>query len=140
MEKVVYKVGNFVDFTGKTREFIFAAVSVETPTDDYGSLVVDLTDPFDHFDKEVKKTLRIAVAVQNSKDEVNTELGKRIAYGKAMKDKSCFSKLHSTDKGLINRTVVEAVLEQESKFFKDNPGKYLKGYNKDKEAYLKKSI
>jgi len=137
MEKVVYKVENFVDFTGKTREFIFAAVSLEITNDDFGSLVVDFTEDSE---KEVKKVLRIGVSVQNSKDEVNTELGKHIAYGKAMKDKSCFSKLYSTDKGLINRTVVEAVLEQESKFFKDNPGKYLKGYNKDKEAYLKKSV
>lgn len=133
MEKVVYKVDNFVDYSGKTREFIFAAVSLDAVNDGFGSLVVDLTDASE---KEIKKTLRIAVAVQNDKDEVNTELGKRIAYGKAMKDKSCFSKLHSTDKGLINKTVVDAVLEQEAKFFKENPGKYLKGYNKDKAAYL----
>ena len=134
MEKVVYKVGNFVDYAGNTREVILVAVSREVEIDkDFGPAVIDFAD---FSDKEIKKELRFAVAAQNVGDKPNTELGKRIAYGKAMKDKSCFSKLYSTDKGLINRTMVNAILDQEFQYFIENPGKYLKGYNRNKEVFL----
>ena len=52
----------------------------------------------------------------------NVELSKIIAEGKAIKEKSCIGKLYSTEKGFINGTVVQALLDQELAFFKQNPG------------------
>lgn len=126
-KRVVFKVGKFVDFTGKEREVVFAAVSqeLEDTTADTWTTCEDLF-----------KEVRIGISVQNPKDDVvNTELGKIIAEGKALKEKSCFGKLFATDKGFINKTVVDALLSQEVDYFKQNPGKYLAGYNKDKELY-----
>ena len=128
--KKVFKVGKFVDFAGIEREVIFAAISQELSQGEFfnwstaegGDLV---------------KEIRIGVSVQSFKDPiVKTELGKIIAEGKALKEKSCVGKLFSTQKGFINSTVVEALLNQELNFFKQNPGKYIKGYNKDKELFL----
>jgi len=119
MSKITYKIDKFTDFSGYTREFIFCAVSIEN---------IDSKDDM--------KVLRIGVSVQNPKDaEIDTELGKRISYGKAMKNKSCCGIIVSNNKGMINTKVVNALLEQEAEYFKINPGKYLKGYNKDRELY-----
>lgn len=126
-EKVVYRVDKFVDYAGITREFIFAAVSILTESSD----VIDFTS-----NKEVVKEVRLGVSVQRAGDLVKTELGKSIAYGKAMKDKSCVGKLYSTDKGMINATLVNALLEQEAEYFKNRPGKYLASYDKDMKNWL----
>lgn len=120
MSKISYKIDKFTDFSGKSREVIFCAVSV---------------DEFSEY-----KSLRVGVSVQNVKDEINTELGKKIAFGKAMKDKSCCGILASSNKGMINAKVVEALLEQEMDYFKLNPGKYLAGYNKDRDLFKKDSV
>lgn len=130
MEKVVHKIDTFVDFTGKTRQVIMAAVSAEI--NGYTSVSnghwMDYTD--------VIKEVRLGVSVQSPADrEENTELGKIIAIGKAKKDKSCRGKLFSTDKGFINTKLVSAFLDQEMEYFKQNPGKYIKGYDKDKELW-----
>lgn len=142
MEKVVYKVGKFTDYAGNQREVIFAAVSIDLTKKSREVLIKidESNEGVDIFDVEfelIPKELRLGVAVQNIGDVANTELGKKIAYGKAMKEKSCFSKMYVTDKGLINKTVVDAILEQEFQYFQSNPGKYLKGYNHSKELYLK---
>lgn len=135
MEKVVYKVGSFTDYAGRQREVIFAAVSVSNEA----AWILEKGKDF-VVCEFLPKQLRLGVAVQNVGDIANTELGKKIAYGKAMKEKSCFSKMYVTDKGLINKTVVEAVLEQEFKYFCENPGKYLKGYNHAKEVFNKSLV
>lgn len=134
--KKVFKIDSFVDFSGKSRQVIMAAISQEIINDSYYIINYDQATA-----ELFPKVLRLGVAVQNPKDEVvNTELGKVIAEGKALKDKSCIGKLYSTDKGFINNLVVNALLDQEMDFFKQNPGKYIKGYNKDKELYTKYPI
>ena len=131
MKRVVFKVDKFTDFAGKQREVIFAAVS-----QDFEGFVTDYNNSWDD-DTDIVKEVRIGISVQSPKDDVvNTELGKIIAEGKAMKDKSCFCKIYATDKGSINKTMVNALLDQELDYFKQNPGKYLKGYNKDKALFL----
>lgn len=136
-DRIVFKSGEFIDFTGKTRLVTFCAVSIEeeclvTPIRDFLLNVPEITN-----DLTVKKIV-LGVAVQNpSDDKVNLELAKTIAEGKARKFKSSLGALYSTNKGMINYRVVEALLEQELDFFQHNPGNYIAGYNKDKELYLK---
>lgn len=135
MERIVYKVDYFTDFTGDKRQVIMAAVSSEKDI----LAIEDITSEnnFSHWfnEDQIVKEVRLGVSVQNPRDENNVELGKIIAAGKARKDKSCFGKLFSTDKGFINHKLIDAFLDQEMEYFKQNPGKYIKGYNKDKELY-----
>lgn len=117
MKKIVYKTGVFTDFTGMEREVIFCAISVDEGKD----------SPI--------KMLNIGIAVQNPKDARNTELGKTIASGKALKPKSSVGRILTDNKGFINTKVVNALLEQEFEYFRTNPGAYLASYNKDKALY-----
>lgn len=126
-EKVVYKIGSFLDFTNKERQVVFCAISTLEDSEVWSE-----TD-----DNEViaEKTLRIGLAVQNPADDVaNVELSKIISKGKAIKKP--IGELFSTNLGMINSKMVEALLSQELEYFQLNPGKYLAGYNKDKQLYL----
>lgn len=117
-DKVVFKSDVFTDFTGKVRQVVFCAITKN----------VDFLD--------VKKELYLGVSVQNPADEVcDIELGKKIAEGKARKSKSRIGELYSSNSGMINTKVVGALLEQELEFFQQNPGVYLKGYNRDKKLF-----
>lgn len=115
-KRVVYKVGVFEDFSGVERQVVLCAVSTPETTSTH-------------------KFLSIGVAVQSPCDEIrNEELAKKIALGKA--EKRPVGELITTNPGMINTKVVDALLEQELKYFKENPGKYLAGYNKDKQLYM----
>lgn len=119
-ERVEYRIDSFTDYANIERKFIMAAVSQEVD-----AVITDYSDG-------VKK-LSIGVAICNPEDEFNEEVGKTIALGKARKgNKHAF---YSTDPGLINRGVVNALLDQEVAFFKQCPGKYIAGYNTAKEVY-----
>lgn len=129
MEKVVFKSDYFVDFAGERRQVVFCAVSTESNV-----YVTNSDDPWlDTQDPE--KELWIGVSVQNPRDLENEELGKIVAEGKARKLKSRYATIYASNKGLINYRMVNALLEQELEYFKQNPGKYIKGYDKDKELF-----
>ena len=132
MERIVYKTDFFTDFAGKIRQVIMAAVSNEKNAVAFSYNENTEKGESNLFVKEVS----LGISVQNPSDGmINPELGKLIAAGKAKKQKSCFGKLISTDKGFINHTLVAAWLDQEMEYFKQNPGKYIAGYNKDRELY-----
>lgn len=116
MKKVEYIVDGFKDFTGEERQFVMAAVSLHG-------------EPIDND----MKVLSIGVSVCRPDDEFNETLGKTIAEGKAMKYRN--HALYAVDAGLINETMVKALLQQEAEYFKANPGRYLAGYDKDAEKY-----
>lgn len=126
-EKVVFKVGSFTDFAGNVREVIFCAISKSQ------EIFPDGKDK----PSTVLKSVDLGVSVQSPNDlsAKNTELGKIIAEGKTRKQKSRVGTMFSTNTGFINKLVVEALLEQELEYFKQNPGKYIAGYNKDKQLY-----
>ena len=84
----------------------------------------------------VEKMLTIGVSVKYLSDEdKGKELAERIAYGKAVSYLDHV--LYVTKSGMINTTMVRALLEQEAEHFKKDPGSYLKTYNKDKENFIK---
>lgn len=124
-ERVEYRIDSFTDYANIERKFIMAAVSQEVD-----AVITDYSDAVQH---DGVKRLSIGVAICNPEDEFNEEVGKTIALGKARKgNKHAF---YSTDSGLINRGVVNALLDQEVAFFKQCPGKYIAGYNTAKEVY-----
>ena len=121
-ERVEYRIDSFTDYANIERKFIMAAVSQEVD-----AVITDYSDS-DAVQHDGVKRLS-----SNPEDEFNEEVGKTIALGKARKgNKHAF---YSTDSGLINRGVVNALLDQEVAFFKQCPGKYIAGYNTAKEVY-----
>lgn len=125
MENVTFASGEFTDFLGDTRKFVLAAVS----------LPVTDTEIFEeNLDLECKKVLSLGIAVCRAGDEFNEDLGMKIAEGKARKYRN--HALYATDAGLINETLVDALLDQEMEYFQLNPGRYITGYDKSKAKYL----
>lgn len=114
-ERVEYRVDSFVDFTGMERKFVMVALSQEVCAE---------IDPGDEDALLSDKCLSIG---GQPEDE---NMGVQIALGKLHNHA-----LYSTDPGLINRGVVNALLDQEVAFFKQCPGKYLKGYDTAKAIY-----
>ena len=107
-ERVEYRVDSFVDFTGMERKFVMVALSQE--------VCAEIDPDTENWDEDAllsDKCLSIG--------------------GKARKLHN--HALYSTDPGLINRGVVNALLDQEVAFFKQCPGKYLKGYDTAKAIY-----
>lgn len=128
--KTVYFADSFIDYRGLERKFIMAAVS-EIPTADITEW--DEPDETEGLVIEAKKVVSIGIAVCRPCDTFNDEIGKKIAQGKAIKYRD--HSLYATDSGMINDAVVNALLKQEAEYFKQNPGKYLAGYDKDKAKY-----
>lgn len=117
--KTIYKVSEFVDYAGKTRPFVIAAVC-DFDEDEYSNF---------------SKVISLGISACRANDAFDPELGITIAEGKAKKCKD--HALYLTDGGLCNDTLVHALLDQEENYFKRNPGYYLAGYDNDKEKYLK---
>lgn len=137
MNKVVYKCDSFIDYKGTKVNFILAAVSIPcnnviVPVDECGCVDEE------QWEKQVEspKILSIGMAIQHPTDTWNEELGKEIAYGKAIKKRDHV--LATTDAGLINTKVVEALVEQEAAYMHVNPGRYIAGYDDAKNKYLKR--
>lgn len=108
MKKVAEFIeGTFIDYKGDKREYTICALSCPIEEgDDKAS------------DSEVKQ-LRLGMAEAERKAKENP-----------------FSVLRADTLGVINSTVVQAILEQEAEFFENNPGKYIKAYRKDAERYF----
>ena len=118
--------GQFVDYRGETRDYTMVAVSIPyKETAQFG--------PFGLYGcMPVEKVLTIGVAVRCNRDADNG-MGARIAYGKAVKNMD--HTILASHSGLINTTMVGALLQQEAAFFEKDPGMYLKGYDNDRRRY-----
>lgn len=121
MKKVVFKEGTFIDFKGNEREYTMCAVSLPISESD------------DNAGCDEVKQLRLGIAVRGEGDEYMRGIGMTEAEKKAMENP--FNIMRSTTTGVINQSVVEAILEQEGKFFEQNPGKYLATYSSDKQEW-----
>lgn len=131
--KVSYRVDTFKDFNGDLRHFVIAAVSLPTTAlveefdnDDEYAFEADYTE-------DCSKVLLLGFSACQSSDIFDEEIGKKIALGKALKERKYA--LYATNKGLINSGMVEALLDQEVKFFKKDPGYYLKSYREAQKRH-----
>lgn len=132
--KVSYRVDTFKDYVGGLRHFVIAAVSlpvnavIEEFGDDEYAFEPDHTE-------DCGKVLLLGFSACQSCDTFNEEIGKKIALGKALKNREYA--LYATNKGLINSGMIESLLDQEVKFFKKDPGYYLKGYRDAERRFNK---
>lgn len=144
--KEQYLCSEFVDFEGKTHKFIIAAYSEVLPThsaelnlyeeEDF-PVTYDVSGYIDDSWEEslgpVVKKLSIGVAICHPDDQYNEELGKKKALKAAIQSTKV---LYSSKLGLINTTMVTALLKQEAEFLKNNPELYIKGYRDKHNKFL----
>lgn len=127
---------SFVDYAGKTHHFVIAAVSDGFETETSDSLMIIQPDGVS-FDVVgyVERGVRVGISICNPADEFNEKVGTLKAIARA---KNSGVALYASDRGYINTKLVRAFLEQEAEHLKNNPDKYIEGYNDSKARYLKK--
>lgn len=141
MKQVIdYLVGEFTDYKGLVHKVVIAAVSEELPyymndgkheNEEYS--VSHYTESAGEEDyKTVRKALKLGVAICNPEDNFREEVGQKAAAGKA---KSSEPVLYATKKGIINTTMVRALMQQELDYICNNPDVAIKGYSDSKKRY-----
>lgn len=133
--RVVYRNGIFTDYKGNQRQYIVAAVSERTD-DCYGipaTVVCGEMKPDIIETRDAVKKLTLGFAICSPEDKWDEELGKTIALGKAVKRPARV--MWVSHAGMINTDVVNALIEQEMKFFENNPGCVIAGYDEAKRKY-----
>ena len=128
--RIEYRIGEFIDFAGRTRKYVVAAVSelidcacVTTVTQD-ANLIMD----------DVVKKLSLGFAICNPEDKWDEELGKRIALGKAIKRPARV--MYTSHAGMINTEVVNALINQEMKYAEKAPSTVFKGYETAERKWM----
>lgn len=149
-EVIVTKAGEFTDYQGVKRQYIMAAISMpaskvvmtEEQLDNFADAALEANgEDFDFdYEEDIVKQVNLGISVVNYDhkggiDKFDEELGKVIAVGKARKKP--VGTYFVNRPGLINDTVVSAILAQEMKYFEQNPGSILAGYNDARDKFLK---
>lgn len=140
----------FVDYKGIVHPFTIVAVSQTLPKngnelgeagDTYGNcevtheVAIYLEDygTYDYLGC-VGKVVKIGVAICNPDDDYNEKVGYNKALARARNSNPVLY-ANVNNLGIINTAVVEALLQQEAKYLKENPAKYIKGYKEAEEKY-----
>ena len=124
-EKIVTVISEFTDFRGKIHKFVVAAISMPV----YAEISIYSESEVNNL-TNAEKVVKLGVAVCNPIDEYDEEKGKMIAINKA-RNSSDYA-LYATLPGMINTAVVNALVNQEVVFIKDNPGRVIPGYIDEK--------
>lgn len=130
---------SFVDFEGKEHKIVACALS-QSPENDDHTLTIGWSDSDGYLDfadpiyTPVYRLVTIGIAICNPEDEFDLERGKLIAYNKAAHDDS-LPRIYTTSKGIITKELVDVFLKQQVQFFVENPGKFIKGYDKAEKEY-----
>lgn len=115
---VDYREGSFVDFKGKDHYFVVCAVLREST-----------------ISENPTRILSFGVSFYNPVDKHNNELGKKIAYGKSIRDRNTNVLLGRA--GLLNIETVKYILDNEVNHVKQYPEQYSVAYVKAKYKYEK---
>ena len=121
----------FVDYAGKEHQFVVAVRKISLKDLDI-EYAVDSEDI--ESIGEVRTGLQVGVSICNPVDEYDEGIGVLKALGRARKAECS---LYSTYPGQLGKIVLQAYLEQEAEYIKNNPDKYIKGYNEAKENFFK---
>ena len=140
----------FIDFKGEEHYFVIAAVSKMLPTrtgqldnnpmvDEYAPVYYEVNEYIDDgggingYLGVVSKALYLGVSICNPIDEFNEKVGIAKAIARA---KNSDPSVFVTKPGLINTTMVKALLEQEAQYLKNNPGLFITGYEAARKKYM----
>ncbi len=115
---VDYREGSFIDYENKEHYFVVCAVLTERTVED-----------------QLVRTLNLGVSLCNPVDKNNNQLGKKIAYGKALSERNTNIILGRA--GLLNIDTVRYILDNETNHVKQFPEQYSKAYVAAKIKYEK---
>lgn len=140
---------SFTDYAGNVHHFVIAAISQNLPTcagelkdspiSNYDNRVIyEVGEYIEDYGTEdyigtVSKVLRLGVSICNPTDTFNEKVGVRKAVARAY---NAEPSLYASNPGIINTTVVKALLEQEAQYLKNSPEKFIPGYIEMRDRYL----
>lgn len=148
-EHIEFITDSFTDYAGKVHHFVIAALSQNLPSRS-GQLKYNLTCNenlsvshevsvyIEDYGTEdyigtVTKIVRLGVSICNPVDTFDEKVGTLKAIARA---RNASPTLYSSNLGAINTGVVKALLEQEAKYLKNNPEKFIKGYIDMRDRYF----
>lgn len=147
-EHIEYIIDSFTDFKGEVHHFVIAALSEILPTktcqledaEEFGEeteVLYTVNSVIADFGMwgycgSVEKTLKLGISICNPADEFDETIGKRKALARARANDPVLWAAHS---GVINTTMVKALLQQEAKYLKDNPENFIEGYADSKQRW-----
>ena len=135
----IYKVDSFVDYAGREHKLVACALS-QSPDNSERTLKVGWADVKDvlcsdcHIYNDVYRLVTLGIAICNPEDEFDLEVGKKTAYNKAA-HREDLPRLYATSKGMITQDLVEAFINTQLKFYKENPEALIPGYNEAARKY-----
>lgn len=135
MNEIVIK-DKFIDFAGKEHQFVIAAVKVALKDVESGYPILiqvsgDISTPIG----EVQVGLKVGISICNPVDKFDEKVGVLKAVARANKSKVA---LYAAHPGQLGKDLIDAYLKQEIKYIKDNPEKFIKGYNDAKARFFKR--
>lgn len=139
-EVLNHLVGEFTDYKGLIHKII-VVVTVEVlpcyrnskthENEEYS--VAHYTESGGEEDyKIVCRALRLGIAICNPEDNFDEEKGKNSAVGRAMNSDPV---LYAAKSGIVNTTLVNALLKQELEYVCANPDVIIPGYTESKKRY-----
>lgn len=134
-----YKIDSFIDYAGNEHKIIACALS-QSPEGATHRLKVgwvddmNILDADDHLNHNIYRMVTIGFAICNPTDDFDVEAGKKIAYSKAANMEN-LPRIYAHSKGIITKELVDTFLDQQVKFFKENPETLIPGYNQSKASY-----
>lgn len=143
-EKVIYKYGSFLDYMKKEHKFIIAAVisdysenelilATSCPT------VENIAFPVEEINKDghIRRSVFIGVAICNPEEDVfDLEIGKKIAYKRAVSDKLALQWVASNIPEMITENLANFLIREKADDIAVHPEKYISNYRKQKDGYL----
>ena len=124
-EKVVYEYGSFIDFKGEKHFITACALSRSVRRDSEG---LGVMDGYSDFVCDINRVVSVGVSICNPVDTQNLPLGEKIAKNKAM-DEANAPTLYTECCGIVTEQLLETLAKQEVEYVKQNPNKFIKGYN-----------
>lgn len=119
-----------IDYAGKEHHFVIAAVRVKLEESDDCSFIVLANGGL----SSIRVGLQIGISICNPIDEFDEKVGVLKAIARAKKNDCA---IYACYKGQFSDALVNDYLKQEIKYIKENPGKYIKGYEDNKARFLK---
>lgn len=139
-------VDSFVDYQGIEHHFVVASLSQTLPKTEK-ELYEDTSNPNGEVEfgivayaqdceyevlGHITKSLSLGISICNPEDEFDVEVGKAKALARA---RCSVPVLYATKPGVINTTMVKALMKQEAEYLKNNPDAYIKGYSAAEKKY-----
>lgn len=151
---VVYKTGSFTDYLNKEHKFVVCAVLVKHKDELVIGNKVPVPDeylkpeqkgkkvtafiPVREFDGDghIAASIFIGISICSPRDKFNEELGKKIAYGKALSKRSMQRWIASNLVGLLSsEALLQLIADNEVAYIQTNPSAVIKGYAAAEQKY-----